>query len=483
MPIKFTCPHCKRAMIVADSLAGKKGRCKACQQILTVPKPANAKPSAPAPSPPAPAAPKSEPPPPPPSADVEAEAAALFADEPKTEEPAEVKTIDLNCPFCDEAIQFTADLAGKRAPCPECKHIIKVPELVKKEPKDWRKADRRGPAGARLPDQPELEGAWGSVTAGKVGRDTLEKVGVIPKVKPPRTLWQKVRWPLVGVGAVVLLAGFGWGGYRWWSGQAVARALKEALDYAASPQSEKEIGKAGQAELFLAAGTFYQNGKKSDSAVEANKQLGKAFTALSSAPSNSERDAVWADYALALVDLAGDPAEVAEGHRLSWDEIQKRLGAVLAPIRDLDGRRRALREISRRLIARGETPRVMTLVNQAYSTPDDEKAAALCIVALELLPKDQDKAQKAVEDALKLYEDKKPPPVRAEVVALGLLVKNKAPKLPEDADEKQKANEQVGQIAALALKGEKWEEARKKANALEGDTKFRALLALAVAAV
>ena len=37
MPIRITCPHCKRGMLVDERLAGKKGRCKACQQPLTVP--------------------------------------------------------------------------------------------------------------------------------------------------------------------------------------------------------------------------------------------------------------------------------------------------------------------------------------------------------------------------------------------------------------------------------------------------------------
>src|SRR5215813_13689129 len=114
MPIKFTCPHCKRAMIVNEGLAGKKGKCKACQQILTVPNPAMAK--APVNRQSTSAAPKVEtapppPPPPPRPVDIEAEAAALFADEPKKEEPVEVKSIDLNCPYCDEPIHFPADRA------------------------------------------------------------------------------------------------------------------------------------------------------------------------------------------------------------------------------------------------------------------------------------------------------------------------------------------------------------------------------------
>src|SRR5579871_6775567 len=206
MPIRITCPHCQRGMLVDERLAGKKGRCKACQQPITVPPlPTSNNSSAPQTST-APAASSTNgekdgaaaP------VDVEAEAAALFSDEPKVEEPVQTQTIDFNCPFCDEAIKLSADLAGKRAPCPECKKIIKVPELVKKDPKDWRKVEARGPSGAKLPDQPELEGAWSSRTVGSVGKQSLEEAGVLPKVAPPRTLWQKYRWPVLGVSALLV---------------------------------------------------------------------------------------------------------------------------------------------------------------------------------------------------------------------------------------------------------------------------------------
>src|SRR5579859_5246257 len=122
MPIKFTCPHCKRGFVFKDQFAGKRGACPGCKKIVTIP---NAAPTASAPKPP-PAPAQAEPPPVP--ADIEAHAAALFSDEPRSAEPADTKTIDFNCPYCDEPIKLSADLAGKRAQCPECKQIIKVPE-------------------------------------------------------------------------------------------------------------------------------------------------------------------------------------------------------------------------------------------------------------------------------------------------------------------------------------------------------------------
>ncbi len=45
MPIKFSCPHCKRVMTVKDQMAGKKGTCTGCKQVVTVPRPAVAPPA------------------------------------------------------------------------------------------------------------------------------------------------------------------------------------------------------------------------------------------------------------------------------------------------------------------------------------------------------------------------------------------------------------------------------------------------------
>jgi hypothetical protein len=39
MPIKTTCPHCHKAYTFADTLGGKKVRCKACEEVFRVPPP------------------------------------------------------------------------------------------------------------------------------------------------------------------------------------------------------------------------------------------------------------------------------------------------------------------------------------------------------------------------------------------------------------------------------------------------------------
>src|SRR5947209_18021170 len=109
MPIKFTCPHCKKGLKVPDQLAGKKGACPVCKKALTIPRPTPAPggglaPPAPEPTP-APAAS---------SADADAEAAALLADKPEEAAVQEPKTVDFTCPYCETELHLDASLAGKR---------------------------------------------------------------------------------------------------------------------------------------------------------------------------------------------------------------------------------------------------------------------------------------------------------------------------------------------------------------------------------
>src|SRR5437762_8059246 len=125
MTLKFSCPHCRKAIRVKEELAGKKAKCPACQQVLTIPTVARS-------TGPPPAKSTTE-------SDLEAQALAALAEQskaPATPDGASTKTINFQCPFCDEQISLSADLAGKRAPCPKCRRIIKVPLPEKSEPKD-----------------------------------------------------------------------------------------------------------------------------------------------------------------------------------------------------------------------------------------------------------------------------------------------------------------------------------------------------------
>jgi hypothetical protein len=479
-------------MLVPENLAGKKGKCKACQQPITVPPLPTSNNSSTPQTAPAPTEAQAAAP-----VDVEAEAAALFSDEPaKVEEPAETQTIDFNCPQCDELIHLSADLAGKRAPCPECKRVIKVPELVKKEPKDWRKVEARGPTGAKLPDQPELEGAWSSRSVGSVGKQALEEAGVLPKVQRPRTLWQKIRLPILGV-SVLLVVGLGVVVIsNWWGRRAIERGVKDALVFADSPEANPNT----KAALALAAGEYFlrnrtekpdpRTGKSTSPAKLANSQFGTALTTLQRSESQgAERDALLADLALAEVELGGEKPDADQELRLTWDKTQQLLLAALRDIHDAEAKLSALRAVAQSLREHGQSARVLPLANQLFAAPDADKAATLALLGLDFLKAgDKDSANKAADAALQLFakdaqaKDAKVPPLRAEVVALALLLEKKDIPAAGDNDD-DKGNELIGKAEALALQG-KWDEARKEASKAEdAGVQFRAQLALAAAAV
>src|SRR5271155_571910 len=148
MAIKFNCPHCERSITVRDQLAGKRGHCPGCKQVITIPVPRQSS-GAPAPPP----------------EEVEQLAASTLVDEPPPEEPPDTRTVDFTCPQCDEPVKVGIELEGKQSPCPSCRRIIKVPLLEKRDPKDWRKVDTKRLSLGKPDAAPEPEGAWGSTTS------------------------------------------------------------------------------------------------------------------------------------------------------------------------------------------------------------------------------------------------------------------------------------------------------------------------------
>src|SRR4051794_25432421 len=105
MPIKFSCPNCRKPLNVKDSLAGKRGTCPKCKKPLMVP--------AGGPQPSVLLTPE-----------LEEEAARALVDEPAPPKEEEPKTLEFPCPQCDEPVQVSADLEGRQTPCPHCRRII-----------------------------------------------------------------------------------------------------------------------------------------------------------------------------------------------------------------------------------------------------------------------------------------------------------------------------------------------------------------------
>jgi hypothetical protein len=469
MPIPFTCPHCHKRVKAPDQMAGKSALCPGCKKQITIPKPTAALfNDAPAPE------------------DVEAAAAAALADEPKKEEVAAAKTIDFNCPFCDELVHLSAELAGKRSPCPECRRIIKVPELVKTEPKDWRKVEARGPSGARKPEQPAPEGAWGTATsAGTVSKQALLEAEVIPVQREPWTLRQKITRGVLAACALAFIAGGTMLFLNWRNNARENDAVKRTLDYVADAGKAK-LNREGIASLHVSLGTYYLRTKKGEAAKEAREQFQKALNAVGQPAGNDldvERDMVLIDLALAATELGGTQAEVDKGQRLKWTETMKLLGATLRAMRLEEMRREALRQVSRRLIDLGAADQVLGLaanVAPVGEDPSGERSELTAVAGIELLrAKQQPLAERALEQASPTAEEGAvPPPRKANVIALAIALGKQDPATFK-GDEEEVA---VGQAQGLALKGQ-MDLGRKIATAAQSNVnRFRALTALAYAA-
>jgi hypothetical protein len=503
MPIKFPCPHCERKLNVADNMAGKKARCPACQQAITIPASgvasaqqaaaAAATPSAPAarkaprPAKAEAAAPPPVPSDPPPPEDVDAEAAALFSDKPAQEEQVEVKEIEFECPMCNEKVKVGADMAGKRTPCPECRRIVKVPELVKRGPKDWRQA-MNAPAGAKRPDEPAPEGAWGSNAASVVSRDSLQEADAIPYEDEPLTIRDRIRKGLiwaVGLGVIALLV---WLGMRWWGGRAEDRAIAAARAYADQEASRKQIGPDGAAALHRAASEYCRLRKDHKSAEDGKKEFDTAMGLLKPGDDvDSRREIILMELALTQIEMGGSNEEARLGQALKWDDVQRELHGILLAMRSHEAKRELLRQLARRLTEKKQPERALTLAQaEAIFPTPPERADAIGIVGIELVQAGQkDFAAKAADAVAQVYAaatEEEGPAAVASAVTLLHLTGRKPLEIPAGAPEKEFA-ERVGKVEALAREG-KLEEARKLVEASKDpEVIFLSRVALAAALV
>jgi hypothetical protein len=464
MAIKFTCPHCGKHYSVKDQLAGKKAACKDCKKVLTIPAPT----AAPAPL------------------DVEALAAAAFTDAPAPAPVEDKRTIDFECPQCGEPVQQPFELAGKQAPCPSCRRIIKVPLPVKNEPKDWRKIDTRGPSAAKANLEPAPEGAWGSATsAGMVSRQALIDAAAIPEIEEEPT--SRRQWIVRGAIAASVLCVLGLGVWGVWGlvaksrqDQAMARAVAAvSADDATQRFSNEEI-----AAVHLAAGEYYLRDGKGDFIQLAGDQFQHARQALTHTHSR-ERDVLLIELALPQVDLGGDKEEVDTRRGLDWTKTLEGIRQTLELVGAPEARREGARAAARRLIAKGQIKGALTLAGKlgqgkpsADSNVSNEAAEIQAVVALELLRTDnKTEAQALAESALAGSRppqttrpqptgtpQRKPMPVSPALVALCKLLGKEPPPARETYKEITKLDKDGKPIKKLDKNGKEIKEYEKVVN-------------------
>lgn len=436
MTIKFRCPSCGKVLGVKEGLAGRKAPCPGCKAVLTIPaasappgngasaQPARAAQAATKPVPPgkAPVATGVKPPPgtssptaPPPApvngdtpadiGDAETFAASLLGDEPPPEEPVETKTVTFNCPQCDDPMTVSAELAGKQAPCPSCRRIVKVPLPQKKEPIDWRQPNKNLPSGARQNFEAG-ESLVGATTTGDVSLKALEEAGAVPEVKEKLTrvqFWGRV----AGAVAALLVIGFGaWTAYDFVSGNAQHRAVRDAENAAAA--AAKSGGKTGLrkeaiAEIHRAAGEWYLRSDRRDAYPQALRAFRDARALLGgSSRANSDADALLVELAFSELLLVGHPDEPPEDprDRSDKDNPRTRLRDVLGAITSHETKAFAGREVCRRLVERGHTGPARVVMLDLPGTSDEWRIEAHGVTGMELLARDPVGAEKLLKRGL-----------------------------------------------------------------------------------
>jgi hypothetical protein len=318
------------------------------------------------------------------SEEVEALAAAALTETEPAPAPVQQATVKFNCLYCDEEVEVGADLAGKQTPCPHCRRVVKVPDLAKKGPLDWRKADPRQPGGGLLRSaEAPPEGVWGSTSARRVSTQALVEAEVIPVATERLSVAQWVARSMVGLAAVLVVGVAVWFGIRFLHQGHQLQALNEAMVIIGLEEGKNLTG-VGAAEVYRGIGEYYIHEGK---AKPAKEHLGKAQAQLrGSSKATPESDALVIDLALTQLDLgARDKTEISGGNRMDWDElfgknIRQTLGLVGTP----EGRAEAVRQLSEKLIEKDQTPRVESVVYYLNVPPGKEQTELLSLAALHL---------------------------------------------------------------------------------------------------
>jgi hypothetical protein len=372
MPIRVSCPGCKTTLAVKDHLAGKRVKCPKCQAPLSVPA-AVAKPAVEVVK----------------QVDVEALAAAAFGgDEPAPSPPpakgpngSVVKApIKFTCEYCEAEVVVDAELAGKKAPCPECRHILKVPLPKEEKPKDWRTVEKKGPSAA-LANQPEkIDNAWGTETKAKVSQAALLEAGVIEKPKaPPIGVAGWLGRGFKAATIVVVVGGLSWGLWSLRSQNAVLVKMKEMGN--ADPKWPAVI----QGEFhILKADLALQQPKQREAARE---NYIKAFQRV--AVADDVRDKIDRDFFLirlarAQVKLGGDDLAIRGQDRFEWNqEVFTEINRTVQKIDNPDAQISAVRELSVAFAEIKKPELAINLANSVSALTPQAKSIRLAILHAE----------------------------------------------------------------------------------------------------
>jgi hypothetical protein len=280
-------------------------------------------------------------------------------------------------------------MAGKNAPCGECRRILKVPLRVKADAKDWRTVAAK-PALARQ-DTNQLEGAWGVGQAQAVSVEALKGAdigGGDDEAEPSG--WVKRIAIVAGTLAIVgfIAVGVLWGINRRQRGK-LERAMETALAYADpkhDPKSKYPKVKPEPSGLLLTLAA--KHALSTNKPTEARDYLLAARSRFKGP--TAEEHAALIDVACGLVDLAGTSEQIVQGKRLDFvKSVQKDVSATLMPLMTVSGddgrdlRSYAFRRLTRHLVAADQIKAPIAIAN--YTVPPGDRSEIIAVIGLELL--------------------------------------------------------------------------------------------------
>jgi hypothetical protein len=133
------------------------------------------------------------------------------------------------------------------------------------------------------------------------------------------------------------------------------------------------------AEVYRAAGEYHirrSHGDKEKQASTAVKLLSDARGALVSAPPSAERNFLLIELAVTQADLGGDGADVTDGKRVKWDDVQKEIRPTVTALRP-DLRMVALRNIARKLAPKQQGALPAKVAKTVFPPNEDFAAPAV----------------------------------------------------------------------------------------------------------
>jgi hypothetical protein len=408
---------------------------------------------------------------------------SVLADKP-AEAPAapEPQTIGFTCPQCDEPIQVRIEMAGKQAPCPSCRRIVKVPVPKVQKPKDWRDTTQTGPSGARENvEQPALEGAWDTRRTG-THQTSLEEAGALPV--EPVTLGRRLRfWGSIAaaVTAVLVVTLVAW---SFWSQNRQQRLVDAALA-AVKGDGQADLGKEALAEVHRSAGEYYLRTSRRDRVVKARAEFKAARDLLAGIdPPTAEREVVLVQLALAQADMGGDKAEVEAGTHLPWKDTLAEVQNTLTQLKTFDLREYAARDVARKLVARGQTKEAGALVrNVVAHAVEEARPEAFGAAGLELLKADPKLAATFADEGMAFFAVRPRPDPWPALIALHVaLDKPINPNLlggAKDLAESRDPAVLLGRIEGLAVQGKAADAQKLIGPPLYTSDRVRAYLSLA----